>query len=62
MSCDFQLAFSNVSILFTVLRFYKNSSKHRHFALLSGFLSWLEVFVLSSFIKQGAVTKGLVIS
>lgn len=62
MNWDFWLAFSNVSILFAVLRVYKNSAKHRCFALLSGFLSWLEEFALSSFIKQGAVAKELVIS
>lgn len=59
---DFWLAFSNVSILFAVLRVYKNRAKLRCFTLLSDFLSWLEEFALSSFIKQGAVTTGLVIA
>lgn len=62
MNQDFWLAFSSVSVLFAVLRVCKTSGKHRCFALLTAFLSWPGEFALLSFIKQGAVTEGLVIS
>lgn len=62
MSWEFQLVFSNLCVLFAVLRFYRSSFKPKQFALLPGFLFWLEVFVLPLFIKQGTANKGLVIS
>lgn len=61
MNWDFRLAFFTVSILFAVLSVYKTVANVCVLPYCLVFFSdWK--FAVSSFTKQGAVTKALVVS